>query len=257
MKKLLFLVVMGLTVSACDIVERTSMGDDLLTVLHNKSKGTKTIMYQNEVLLKGYNDFRLVDYAQRETYFIAAKDDGEELYYFTNQPWEALTKYYSAKHIEYGDANDGGLFVGTLADGRQEVYRIYKNLVTGPYDKVYPMMTGFIYEKNGLCGMQATDGTEYVAPKYEKIYAIGFYGIRYCTYKGGGMYDVNKLMIRMVNRKEQYFLSKCGTISQQDIDELRKYAIEELSEYSFVANYDKKVVPKDLFNRADKNFNSK
>ena len=256
MKNILFIMAVMLTISACDVIEQRSLGDDLLTVFDNKTKATKSIAYRGNKLLTDCRDFRLADYTHRTTTFIAVTDNGESLYRFSNEGGkETLTKYYSAKHIEYGATELGDVFIGTLADGRQEVFHIFKRLVTGPYDRAYPMVTGVIYQQNGLYGMEAADGTPYIEPQYEKIYVIGFDWTRYCTYKGNGMYDVNALKIRMVRGQEVYFLSKCGTISQQDIDELRQYSLHEFSEYSFVADCNRDRVPHDLFDRVYRNFN--
>ena len=101
MKKILFIMAVMLTISACDVIEQRSLGDDLLTVFDNKTKATKSIAYRGNKLLTDCRDFRLADYTHRTTTFIAVTDNGESLYRFSNEGGkETLTKYYSAKHID-------------------------------------------------------------------------------------------------------------------------------------------------------------
>lgn len=208
---------------------------------------------EEEVVPMEYQSFQVVDaprsnfLASREiydTYVIGKKADGCDLWRIGRTSMSEVL-LYSAPEIEPLDLRPDGfsgnarkLYVGTLADGKKEVYnRFARPHKSGPYDEVYPGVEEWIFRVGDKWGVKhiSNKGTE---AKYDQVYTFDCYGLNYCL-KQNGQYAVYGCI------RDDGDLNRQGSLSYDEIEILRGYASKEYSEYSFEIE----DLPDDLYER--------
>lgn len=191
---------------------------DELGILKEQSSNKtdkKGLVYGDELILPmEYDNFQCFQ-ADRDVFFvIAEKADKDGVFRFTPYGHKAM---YFAPHIDgYGIRGDF-YWVGTLADGRQEV--VMSKGKFGPCDEIVPVAWGCVFRNGDLWGRCYLDGDITIPCKYKKIYFLSNLG--YCLYDRNDRYTV------------YYSGKRDGWLTQSDIDTLQKYAEEVYSPYSF------------------------
>lgn len=197
---------------------------DELGILKEQSSNKtdkKGLVYGDELILPmEYDNFQCFQ-ADRDVFFvIAEKADKDGVFRFTPYGHKAM---YFAPHIDgYGIEGDF-YWVGTLADGRQEV--VMSQGKFGPCDEIVPITWGCVFRNGDLWGACYLDGDIAYPCKYKKIYDISNLGV--CLGDRDGHYTV------IASGK------KAGWLSQSEIDTLQKYAKKVQSPYSFWASSEK------------------
>ena len=194
---------------------------DELGILKEQSSNKtdkKGLVYDGELILPmEYDNFQCFQ-ADRDVFFvIAEKADKDGVFRFTPYGHKAM---YFAPHIDGYDVGDNLFWVGTLADGRQEV--VMSKGKFGPCDEIVPVTWGCVFRNGNLWGGCYLSGNIAYSCKYKKIYNISNIGV--CLGDRDNHYIVD------VSGK------KVGWLSQSDIDTLQQYAKKVQSPYSFWAS---------------------
>ena len=191
---------------------------DELGILKEQSSNKtdkKGLVYDGELILPmEYDNFQCFQ-ADRDVFFvIAEKADKDGVFRFTPYGHKAM---YFAPHVDGYDVGDNLFWVGTLADGRQEV--VMSQGKFGPCDEIVPVTWGCVFRNGDLWGACHLSGRITDQCKYKRIYSITNLGVclgdrddHYTVYRSGKV---------------------AGWLSQSDIDTLQKYAREVQSPYSF------------------------
>lgn len=191
--------------------------DELGYLLVQESNKTdkKGLVYDGELILPmEYDNFQCFQ-ADRDVFFvIAEKADKDGVFRFTPYGHKAM---YFAPHVDGYDIEGDLYWVGTLADGRQEV--VMSQGKFGPCDEIVPIAWGCVFRNGNLWGACYLDGSIKFPCKYKKVYHITNLG--YCLCDRDNHYVI------------YYGGKKIGWLSQSDIDILQKYAKEVYSPYSF------------------------
>ncbi|HIZ87951.1 MAG TPA: hypothetical protein IAC03_07340 [Candidatus Coprenecus pullistercoris] len=208
---------------------------------------------EEEVVPMEYQSFQVVDeprsnfFASREivyTYVIGKKADGCDLWRIGRTSMSEVL-LYSAPEIEPLDLRPDGfsgnarkLYVGTLADGKKEVYnRFARPHKSGPYDEVYPGVEEWIFRVGDKWGVKhiSNKGTE---AKYDQVYIFDCYERLYYLKRN------NQYELYYYNYDE---LSYIGIVNQQEIDELMPLVSKQYSPYSF--HIETQDIPKDMLRK--------
>ena len=205
--------------------------DELGYLLVQESNKTdkKGLVYDGELILPmEYDNFQCFQ-ADRDVFFvIAEKADKDGVFRFTPYGHKAM---YFAPHIDGYDIEGDLYWVGTLADGREEVMMSQGKF--GPCDEIVPIAWGCVFRNGNLWGACDLSGKIEIPCKYKKIYYFSTFG--YCLYDSNDRYVVYNIGH-----------GKYGYLTQSEIDTLKKYAETAYSPYSFYTPRDK--MPQDFYN---------
>ena len=205
----------AILLASCERLTYTPLDEfGTLCVQESNKTDKKGLVYDGELILPmEYDNFQCFQ-ADRDVFFvIAEKADKDGVFRFTSYGYKAM---YFAPHIDGYDVGDNLFWVGTLADGRQEV--VMSEGKFGPCDEIVPITWGCVFRNGDLWGACYLNGDIEIPCKYKRIYYL--YNIGYCLYDKNDRYTV-------------YSGERGGWLMQSDIDTLQKYAKEIYSPYSF------------------------
>ena len=216
-------VLLGVVLLAsCESATLTPLDPDGILYVQSSSKTDKVGLFHDGelVLPMEYENFRCFQGDFLTYYVIAEKEDISGVFLFTRYTYRPI---YFAPHVDGYDIEGDLYWVGTLADGRQEV--VMSQGKFGPCDEIVPITWGCVFRNGNLWGACYLDGDIAYPCKYKKIYDISNLGV--CLGDRDGHYIV------IASGK------KAGWLSQSEIDTLQKYAKKVQSPYSFWASSEK------------------
>lgn len=215
--KFFAVVLLGaILLASCERLTYTPLDEfGTLCVQESNKTDKKGLVYDGELILPmEYDNFQCFQ-ADRDVFFvIAEKADKDGVFRFTPYGHKAM---YFAPHVDGYSIEGDFYWVGTLADGRQEV--VMSKGKFGPCDEIVPITWGCVFRNGDLWGACYLNGDIEIPCKYKRIYYL--YNIGYCLYDKNDRYTV--------------YLpgERGGWLMQSDIDTLQKYAKEIYSPYSF------------------------
>lgn len=205
--------------ASCERLTYTPLDEfGTLCVQESNKTDKKGLVYDGELILPmEYDNFQCFQ-ADRDVFFvIAEKADKDGVFRFTPYGYKAM---YFAPHIDGYDVGDNLFWVGTLADGRQEV--LMSEGKFGTCDEIVPITWGCVFRNGDLWGACYLDGDIAYPCKYKKIY------------------NISNLGVCLGDRDDHYIViasgKKAGWLSQSEIDILQKHAKKVQSPYSFWAS---------------------
>lgn len=224
-------VLLGVVLLAsCESATLTPLDPDGILYVQSSSKTDKVGLFHDGelVLPMEYENFRCFQGDFLTYYVIAEKEDISGVFLFTRYTYRPI---YFAPHVDGYDIEGDLYWVGTLADGRQEV--VMSQGKFGPCDEIVPIAWGCVFRNGDLWGACDLSGKIEIPCKYKKIYYFSTFG--YCLYDSNDRYVV-------YNTGH----GKYGYLTQSEIDTLQKYAETAYSPYSFYTPSDK--MPQDFYN---------
>lgn len=246
----MLIIALAIVATACDKIEKSPLGDGLLVVIDNQTKGLKGLNFGGDVVLPtSYQNFTLVTYSQHTSRFIAESPDGNQtLFFFKAAHGEcSLNSVVSAKKITPMQMfNKEVLFIAEQANGQKYVWhpKITTWLKKGPYDNVFAAVSEYIVQKNGLYGAVSFDGAEIGKPIYQDLYIIQSAGPRFCAKQQDGNFKVYEIMGDLKGSGEIVkYLSPVGTLSQKGFNELKKISDSVISERCFSIENNRRIDP--------------
>lgn len=172
----MLLVVLAIVATACDKIEKVPLGDGMLTIVDNQTKGLKGLEYYGTTIFPvEYTDIRLVSTTQTTSMFILSTPEKEMLYDFASrafgQDWKKL---FEAPKIEAKKLLDKRtIFIGHTPQGKTVYYDSFEPVVKGPYKEVHVGSGCYVYQlNNGLFGINESTGVEIAPAKYSDAYDL-------------------------------------------------------------------------------------
>lgn len=164
MKKILFFVVLALTVSACDNMNRAPLGDTGYVIVNEKGTTSFGVLDQGGQQLLPMQFTADIKYYTDQKLFHATESTAPAMQHLIAADATAL---FAAPKLE----RVGNLWKGIY--GKQmAIYDPAKKLTTAAYDEILIGLNQFIVKNNGLIGVLTRDGKTILPVEFKELYVM-------------------------------------------------------------------------------------